>query len=315
MAVGGSTWTSPPSARAGRPGSAGASTCRRRSGRRRRGRCRARRSATRRRGRCGRRARGGGGGRPGSPCGAAEGDGMRSSGTGRDGRATWRRRAADARPPGTRRALPHGASVPSASDIGVLPALCGFIWAVFCSVERPGGVGLPGSRRRRTQTTQTRGQPCRSPSRTSTRSWAPRCGGVLDRPRRAGGQPGAPRGGDRAASLLLEGDGGPGLAGHPPARGARGCRAGLSELVVVLDELGRQVAPGPFLPTVLASAVIAQCGSEEQQAALLPGLADGSVVAALGLGGSLTARGRGARRRRRDRPRRSGGRPRAAAGR
>ena len=30
-----------------------------------------------------------------------------------------------------------------------------------------------------------------------------------------------------------------------------GSGAGLLELVVVLDELGRQVAPGPFLPTVL----------------------------------------------------------------
>ena len=37
--------------------------------------------------------------------------------------------------------------------------------------------------------------------------------------------------------------------------------ASLSELVVVLDELGRQLAPGPFLPTVLASAVLARCGS------------------------------------------------------
>ncbi len=67
-----------------------------------------------------------------------------------------------------------------------------------------------------------------------------------------------------------------------------GAGAGLSELVVVLDELGRQVAPGPYLPTVLASAVIARCGSDEQRAYFLPGLADGSVVAALGLGGSLT---------------------------
>ena len=31
-----------------------------------------------------------------------------------------------------------------------------------------------------------------------------------------------------------------------------GSGAGLLELVIVLDELGRQVAPGPFLPTVLA---------------------------------------------------------------
>ena len=63
-----------------------------------------------------------------------------------------------------------------------------------------------------------------------------------------------------------------------------GSGAGLSELVVVLDELGRQVAPGPFLPTVLASAVIEQCGSPEQKRRLLPGLADGTTTAALGLG-------------------------------
>jgi len=69
-----------------------------------------------------------------------------------------------------------------------------------------------------------------------------------------------------------------------------GAGAGLSELVVVLDELGRQVAPGPFLPTVLASAVIAHCGSGDQRAYFLPGLADGSVAAALGLGGTLTRR-------------------------
>jgi alkylation response protein AidB-like acyl-CoA dehydrogenase len=66
-----------------------------------------------------------------------------------------------------------------------------------------------------------------------------------------------------------------------------GAGAGLSELVTVLEEIGRQVAPGPFLPTVLASAVIAQCGSEEQRATWLPGLADGSTTGALGLAGSL----------------------------
>ncbi|HVB92482.1 MAG TPA: acyl-CoA dehydrogenase [Acidimicrobiales bacterium] len=69
-----------------------------------------------------------------------------------------------------------------------------------------------------------------------------------------------------------------------------GSGAGLPELVVVLDELGRQVAPGPFLPTVLASAVIARCGSDAQKSRFLPGLADGSVTGALGLGGSLTLR-------------------------
>jgi alkylation response protein AidB-like acyl-CoA dehydrogenase len=63
-----------------------------------------------------------------------------------------------------------------------------------------------------------------------------------------------------------------------------GSGGGLLELAVVLDELGRQVAPGPFLPTVLASAVIDQCGTTEQKERLLPGLADGTRTAALGLG-------------------------------
>ncbi len=68
----------------------------------------------------------------------------------------------------------------------------------------------------------------------------------------------------------------------PEAYGGSG--AGLLELVVVLEELGRQVAPGPFLPTVLASAVIEQCGTDGQRQRLLPGLADGTTTAALGLG-------------------------------
>ena len=67
-----------------------------------------------------------------------------------------------------------------------------------------------------------------------------------------------------------------------------GAGACLSELIVVLEETGRQVAPGPFLPTVLTSALLAQCGRTALQAALLPGLADGSVTGAVGLGGSLT---------------------------
>lgn len=62
---------------------------------------------------------------------------------------------------------------------------------------------------------------------------------------------------------------------------------GLPELVVVIDELGRAVAPGLFVPTVLASAVIGAAGSDEQKARLLPGLIDGSLTAAAGFGGTL----------------------------
>jgi alkylation response protein AidB-like acyl-CoA dehydrogenase len=58
---------------------------------------------------------------------------------------------------------------------------------------------------------------------------------------------------------------------------------GLPELVVVIEELGRAVAPGPFVPTVIASAVIAKDGTAEQKSRLLPGLIDGSVTAGIGL--------------------------------
>ncbi|KZS70071.1 acyl-CoA dehydrogenase [Mycobacterium kansasii] len=62
---------------------------------------------------------------------------------------------------------------------------------------------------------------------------------------------------------------------------------GLPELVVVIEELGRTVAPGPFVPTVIASAVIAKEGTAEQKTRLLPGLIDGSVTAGVGLDGRV----------------------------
>jgi alkylation response protein AidB-like acyl-CoA dehydrogenase len=58
---------------------------------------------------------------------------------------------------------------------------------------------------------------------------------------------------------------------------------GLPELVVVIEELGRAVAPGPFVPTVIASAVIAKDGSAEQKSRLLRGLIDGTLTAGIGL--------------------------------
>ena len=63
---------------------------------------------------------------------------------------------------------------------------------------------------------------------------------------------------------------------------------GLPELVVVVEELGRAVAPGPFVPTVIASAIIAHAGSGEQKQRLLPGLIDGAVMAAAGFGGDVS---------------------------
>jgi 3-oxochol-4-en-24-oyl-CoA dehydrogenase len=65
---------------------------------------------------------------------------------------------------------------------------------------------------------------------------------------------------------------------------------GLEELVVVVEELGRVVAPGPFVPTVIASAVLAEVGGDAA-AELLPGLADGSLAGAVALAGGVTVDG------------------------
>ncbi|MGZ4577213.1 MAG: acyl-CoA dehydrogenase [Mycobacterium sp.] len=67
---------------------------------------------------------------------------------------------------------------------------------------------------------------------------------------------------------------------------------GLPELVVVVEELGRAVAPGPFVPTVIASATIAKNGTAEQKSRLLPGLIDGTVTAGIGLDGQVQLKDR-----------------------
>ena len=63
---------------------------------------------------------------------------------------------------------------------------------------------------------------------------------------------------------------------------------GIDELVIVVEELGRAVAPGPFVPTVIASAVLAATAPSELQQRMLPGFADGSTVGAVALGGAVT---------------------------
>ncbi|MCM3883688.1 acyl-CoA dehydrogenase [Frankia sp. R82] len=64
---------------------------------------------------------------------------------------------------------------------------------------------------------------------------------------------------------------------------------GLAELAIVGEGLGGQVAGGPFLSTVAASAVIAAVGGAELRAALLPGLVDGSRVASLATAATVIA--------------------------
>ncbi|MCT1351959.1 MULTISPECIES: acyl-CoA dehydrogenase [Gordonia] len=63
---------------------------------------------------------------------------------------------------------------------------------------------------------------------------------------------------------------------------------GIAELAVVLEAMGHELAPGPFLSTVVASAVIAHAGDEDLRAELLPGLADGSTTGAVGLANGLS---------------------------
>jgi 3-oxochol-4-en-24-oyl-CoA dehydrogenase len=60
---------------------------------------------------------------------------------------------------------------------------------------------------------------------------------------------------------------------------------GLPELAVAVEELGRALVPGAFLPTVWASAALAAAGVTGK---LVTGLADGSKTGAVGLAAGLT---------------------------
>jgi alkylation response protein AidB-like acyl-CoA dehydrogenase len=57
---------------------------------------------------------------------------------------------------------------------------------------------------------------------------------------------------------------------------------GVVELAVLLEELGYALAVTPFLGTAMAAAVVEHAGSDEQRARLLPALAAGEQVGALG---------------------------------
>src|SRR6202046_5471185 len=89
-----------------------------------------------------------------------------------------------------------------------------------------------------------------------------------------------------AARALLEG----GEAGGPGFWCGSGY--GLPEVLVVAEQMGRRRAPGPFVPTVVTSAVLAAAGAGVPAAGLqerlLPGLADGTLLDAFALGGDVT---------------------------
>ncbi|MDE0804645.1 MAG: acyl-CoA dehydrogenase [Acidimicrobiales bacterium] len=66
---------------------------------------------------------------------------------------------------------------------------------------------------------------------------------------------------------------------------------GLEELVIVAEELGRAVTPGPFVPTVIASALLSAADDDAAAKQFLPGLSDGSITAGIATASSVTASG------------------------
>ena len=117
-----------------------------------------------------------------------------------------------------------------------------------------------------------------SPGRSSKGTrLAPRPGPVLEDPR-------------GVTAHLLGRDGRPRVDGSAPSRGVR--RLGLRAARTrggASKSWAAPVAPGPFLPTVIASAVIDRTGSDAQRARYLPGLADGTRTGAVAPAGSRVA--------------------------
>ena len=73
-----------------------------------------------------------------------------------------------------------------------------------------------------------------------------------------------------------------GLAGLAVPERLDGAGLGWVEVIGVMEELGRSLAPVPFLSSsVLATATLLACGTDEQQQAILPPLARGDVTATL----------------------------------
>lgn len=79
---------------------------------------------------------------------------------------------------------------------------------------------------------------------------------------------------------------------HLPSRFG-GEDVGLPEVAIVAEELGRLLVPVPFLASVATSAALATAGDDDQQSRWLPGFADGSTIAGLGIAGSLAVSGTG----------------------
>jgi len=64
---------------------------------------------------------------------------------------------------------------------------------------------------------------------------------------------------------------------------------GLEELVVLVEEHGRALTPGPFVPTALATAFLSAVGGDTAKL-IVPALIDGSRTAAVAFGGAVEVR-------------------------
>src|SRR3712207_787179 len=60
-----------------------------------------------------------------------------------------------------------------------------------------------------------------------------------------------------------------------------GAGFGFLDLIVLLEEFGRALVPGPFIPTMVAATAIMEGGSDEQKQQWLPRIASGDVIGTL----------------------------------
>lgn len=62
-----------------------------------------------------------------------------------------------------------------------------------------------------------------------------------------------------------------------------GERTEFLDLIILVEEMGRFLVPGPFIPTMVGGLAIAEFGREEQKRSLLPSIARGELILSLGL--------------------------------
>ena len=70
----------------------------------------------------------------------------------------------------------------------------------------------------------------------------------------------------------------------PEEYGGAGSDEPVLDLVIVAEEMGRQIAPGPLLPGSVVADTLAQTGTQQQKEEYLPQLAEGSLLATWAVG-------------------------------